>query len=712
MVTLTPEQQRAIALARARQAQAAATRDAAPAEQPQPVKIEHVNPATGNNVPEFAPVGQDGQPLAGYDPSTGEMHPVMSKAQSVGYGFADIGGSGFADEAAAGLGYLIDKLPGHRGSSYDQILDHMRSLDAEAAQQNPKSYLGGQLGGAAALALATRGAGFLPNAESLVGRMIGGGLTGATYGGAHGFGSGKDGVINRLMKAGQEGTIGAVAGTTLPAVFSGLGAGGKAIVDALLGRRTAAAAGASPEAVKIINRIMESDGTRGPVGRANIAAAGPDAMMVDAGPAARSVLDAAIQRAGPGAIAARDAVAGRTGAAALQIDDALTRTLGAPQGVKATRTAIRQGSAAVRGNAYDDAYSRAIDYAAPEGMALENMVRTRVPASAIRRANELMRIEGNQSNQMLARIGDDGSVTFATLPDVRQLDYITRGLNDVAASAEGTGALGGQNALGRAHQGLSREIRQTLRGLVPEYGRALDTAADPIRRSQAVELGSRMLSPAMRRDEVAEAIAGMSQAERAALTQGIRSQIDDTLANVRRTMTDSNVDAREGMRALQELSSRAAREKLAMVIGDDEAGALFRDLDQAAQAYGLRASVAENSKTFARQETDRTIDELIDPGVLGKLSEGKPLEAGKRLIQAATGQTPADQGARKQEIYGEIARLLTRPASQNEPLFRAIEGQAQVGRLNDQMDRVVRALSGSRSIFPTTTLLEERRRSR
>src|SRR5690606_4306882 len=139
--------------------------------------------------------------------------------------------------------------------------------------------------------------------------------------------------------------------------------------------------------------------------------------------------------------------------------------------------------------------------------------------------------------------------------------YITRALNDLAEAGEGSGALGGQNALGRAYQNLSREIRDTLRDLVPEYGTALETSADPIRRSKAVELGSRLLSRGMTRDQVSEAVRGMTGPERQALAQGVRSQIDDAMANVTRSVQDGDMPAREAIKALRDLSSRANREK-------------------------------------------------------------------------------------------------------------------------------------------------------
>src|SRR5687767_15052527 len=60
---------------------------------------------------------------------------AQSKGQSFGQGFADTGGIGFADEAAAGVGSMLT------GNSYGDTLKEMRDIKTGAQEQNPKSYL-------------------------------------------------------------------------------------------------------------------------------------------------------------------------------------------------------------------------------------------------------------------------------------------------------------------------------------------------------------------------------------------------------------------------------------------------------------------------------------------------------------------------------------------------------------------------------------------
>lgn len=126
-------------------------------------------------------------------------------------------------------------------------------------------------------------------------------------------------------------------------------------------------------------------------------------------------------------------------------------------------------------------------------------------------------------------------------------------------------------------------------------------------------------------------IRGMTQAERQALAQGVRSQIDDTMARVSRTVMDGDVPAREAISALRNLSSRANREKLAMAIGDEPAGQLFAEIDRIATSFDLRASVADNSATYARQAMEQRVGDLTQPGVIGRAARGEPVNAVRRL---------------------------------------------------------------------------------
>lgn len=132
-------------------------------------------------------------------------------------------------------------------------------------------------------------------------------------------------------------------------------------------------------------------------------------------------------------------------------------------------------------------------------------------------------------------------------------------------------------------------IRDLTSGLVPECRTALDTAAEPIQQREAMLYGQQLLSPGTTRDEVHEFVSGLSQPELQSLRGGIRAKIAETLSNIKRSAADPNTDAKQGIAALRDLSSDAARQKLSAVMGQGEASSMFGAIDRASRAFEIRA---------------------------------------------------------------------------------------------------------------------------
>ncbi|WP_146198924.1 hypothetical protein [Falsochrobactrum shanghaiense] len=624
----------------------------------------------------------------------GKYNPLGPIARSLSASTSAVG-----DALTFGWG---DEISGLLGMDTQAIRNRQSAL----RESNPVASMVGSVGGALAAGGPIGKAGLSARAAGagLGVRAAAGSAEGAALGSLYGAGAADDG--SRGMGALTGGTIGGIAGGAFPLVASGVGKAYEAFRNSRNAAPIAKSAGITPEAARMLGSILDADGALGPQGQASMSRAGREAMLVDAGPTAQGVLDTTIQRGGPGSKIAREAIDARVGRDSAALSAALDDALGAPQGVTATREGIRTGSSSARQSAYNRAYSQPIDYAHPQAMQIEALVKGRVPSSAINRANQLMRAEGNQSQQILANISDDGAVLFERLPDVRQLDYITRALNDLAEAGEGAGAMGGQNALGRAYQNLSREIRDNLKSLVPEYGQALETAADPIRRSKAVELGSKLLSRGMARDEAAIAVRGMTGPEKHAVAQGIRSQIDEVMANVQRTATDPNVDARAALNTLKQLSSAANREKTSLVLGEQASRKLFDELDRVAQSFELRAGVTTNSRTYGRQAISKRVKDMAGAdGPVRTVMRGEPVNATKGIMQILTGETPARQAAREDGLFAEIARLLTQQGGAGQGVYDAIGKIGQTDAATSIMrDGIIRALSGPQTSYPAGTL--------
>lgn len=532
--------------------------------------------------------------------------------------------------------------------------------DAYEAEYPILSTAGQLVGGTVAMApLAATSAG--AKAFGLTGplwqRLVPGAISGGTVAGADTLARG-----GSLPEAGVSALVGTVAGAGGAAVAPYIGAGANAVGNAArkaLGMAPAAGeVGLSKAASDVLMRSMIADGTLGNRGVINMAQAGPRGMLVDASPNAQALLDVAIARSGGGSKAATDAIEARAAGASDDITQALDAALGQPRGVYAAQNAIRQGTAAPRQAAYDAAYAEAIDYASDAGRQIEQLV-TRVPPSIIEAANKMMLMEGAESAQIMAKVGENGLVTYMRTPDTRQLDYITRALNTAARSGEGQGALGAQTDIGRIYGSLAGQIRNSTKQANPAYATALETAATPIQEREALLFGNTILNPSMARDQAADFLEGLTTPQRSAAKQGLRSYVDEVLANVRAIASDPNLDAREATKALQNLSSRAARTKIGMLMADDAAtDRLFQQLDEAARSIQLRANVATNSRTFARTAVDEAVGAATTDGPMGAIRQGKPLQATQRIFQALTGATPNDRLRASDKVYQEIVDAL------------------------------------------------------
>ncbi|WP_416356341.1 hypothetical protein ACLNGM_20260 [Aureimonas phyllosphaerae] len=604
-----------------------------------------------------------------------------------------------AERAGAGITAAItDK-------TYDEALAEARALSAAEKQANPWVDTGAQIaGGIAGTAplVAAAPAAFGMGSASVPVRAVAGGVSGGALGGIDGS------VRGGVEAAAFGGGAGLFLGAAGPLVGNALRNGVSTVRTARANGAAARAVGTTREAVDVVSRGLAADGAQEGINDA-ITAAGPRAMLADAGPATRSILDTAIARAGPGTGDAAERINQRAAGAAKDVNEALDAGLGPSQGNFSAIRDIRDASQPARAATYDAAYATPIDYSAPQARGLETLLR-RVPASVVQKANNLMRIEGVESQQILANIADDGTMTFTRMPDVRQIDYITRALNDVSRAGDGAGALGGNTAEGRAYGNLSRSIRTTTRSLVPEYGVALDTAAEPIAARQAREFGATLLRPSTARDEAEAFVSGLSDAELRNVRAGVRQQIGEVLANVKRTVTDENVDARQGILAIKELSSDAAREKLRMIVGADEAERMLSALDRAAQSFDLRGSVATNSRTYGRQAAERAVQQSNAPGVIDNAVGLSPVRSAQTFMQGVFGVSPADRLAREDRTWSALSDLLTMPLgdAQSARLSALANAARQIPRIEGQANRIgVQSSRGLAALAPQGGRLQE-----
>jgi hypothetical protein len=554
---------------------------------------------------------------------------------------------------------------------YEEVLDYQRARDRTFEKANPKTSMGLQIAGGvgSAVAAAPTFLGTIGNSATRLNALLKAIGIGATAGGIDSFADGEGGFENRLADAGTGALVGgAVGGAVLP-IAAGLGKGAEYLMKNSA-RKTAGAIDPatgkafSAEAERVLQRSLSNDDVLSQTGATRLKGMGDQTMLAEAGPSSTSLLDTLLQSGGKGIKAGKDAIETRAAGANKTVTEALDSTMGKPKGVATTVQDIREAGWLKTDPLYQRAYAQPIDYASEAGMKLEAML-DRIPGAAIQRAKELMRVEGNQSKQILADVMDDGSVVYKRMPDVMQFDYMTRALNDVAKEGVGKGAGGGFTHMANAYKNLATEIRDELRTHVPDYGRALAQARDPIVKREAVELGSQALSPSVARDEFAMALKPMSPEQRQHAVSGMRADLDERLAQVRALVSDPNRDAREATQAVKDLSSRAVQDKISMLIGPDKTAQVVKVVDEAQRALQLRGQVARNSATYSRQVTKEAVDALNEPGIKQTFVEAGERGGVSNGIRAAlrpiVGVRPEVQQAKTDALYGELIRALTGP---------------------------------------------------
>jgi hypothetical protein len=279
--------------------------------------------------------------------------------------------------------------------------------------------------------------------------------------------------------------------------------------------------------------------------------------------------------------------------------------------------------------------------------------------TAIDEANDAMRADGITNRQIMAEIGDDGSVVFREMPNVQQLDEIKKALDTIGR--ESVDQFGRPTSQGRRAKNLARQVRDAVKEAVPEYGRALRLGGDKIQQDEGLTLGKTLLFKNTTVEDVKDFLnQGVSNEAKQAVRQGVRDSIEQNLSNVRRTITDPNVDAREAMQLVKEMSSRANVAKLRLVLGNVRANRLLQELDRSAAALELRAAIAQNSKTAIRDSIQGQVADETAPNLAQRAvgNVGNPFDSAQEITKTIAGIDPRSMSAREKAIFDEVAQVL------------------------------------------------------
>lgn len=688
-----------------------AARAADRGEAPQTPDGRTTAPGTTQDMAENVPPGMVFDPRTGGYVDTALAAERMGPAQGASASF--IAGAPFVSEYADEAMGRIDAAVSDRNPEIAQ--ETMRQSRRQFQESNPGLALTAEIAGGVTgfLPLFAGGANLVRQAATLPGRVVAGlGLgaaAGGTEGAIQGYGAGTT-PETRSAEAWQRGIIGAGAGGFLGAVAPILGVAARGAADWVRKLDVSSIAdefGISKPAARAVRGYLANDDLDA-AARA-LASRGDDAMLAEAGPATRQMLDDSMTSGGGALSVARPRVDQRVQAASTRFARTLDDTLGtADGGIKGAATDIARASAPQRKAAYDFAYRQPTPMAGEAGQQLEGILRRIDPADfnlALREAAAEARNDGLQNLNIMASIDDAGNVTFSQPPSVMDLDYLARGLNSLveAGTDKVTGTM---NAAARRASSQAKALRDFLKENVNGYATAVRLGGDKIRATEALTMGRRLLSESASVEDVRNVMRDATPDVRAAARKGLRENIEAVMGRARTTIADleaGNMDFDTGTNAVAEavaatrnLLTRNNLNKMRFVMGGEDAQKLFDELSKVSDALVLRSAVARGSATAIRQSGQQAMADQVAPGAtrraLGNM--GNPLEGAREVTQSLAGTDAASISGRQQAYFAEIADALTRlrgPEAQR--ALAAVRGAMQGQPMRDaQAQEIVRLL--------------------
>lgn len=642
---------------------------------------------------------------------------------------------GYGDDLQAHVAAAMgaDIAPDGSDQGFDYSRPYMsRYRDAKAAyeglgedfeERRPGLATTGEIAGGLAPAVASLPAAtrYAAGAATKVGTGLRGAAVGAGYGVTEGAIQGSsegEGLAERGRNAARGALVGGAVGGAFGAVapFAGWGAKalvnkGKAWAKKLDVSAIADQLGVSTQAARIAKSALINDD----LGKALTALGrgGDDAMLAEAGPSTRALLDASAQTGGKALATTRDAVAPRAAKQGKAFTRVLDDVLGEPGGVKAASRDIAQRTATARDEAYKAAWASPINYeTGGKGEAvLEalNRVPQRHMDKAIARVNERAQMAGDPVfRQIKATIGDDGAVVFSELPNTRQLHELKVALQDIVS--DGTDKITGKmSADARDAQGVVKALRDAMFDASPAYKRANALGGDKIAEENALDMGRKLFSATTTRESVSTAMKGASAEAKAAAKRGMRESLDQTMSRARSTIADlesGNFDfeegtnaAREAVTAVRNLLNRDNLTKMRIVLGQTEASRIEQELRKVADVMVLESAVARNSATAIRQSIQGEARDVSQPGPLRRIigKGGNPLDAAQELTQSIMEIDPASLSEAQRGYFAEIAEALTQIKGEQAKTALSIINKAIQGQpINDaQANLVGRVVAGS-----------------
>jgi len=516
----------------------------------------------------------------------------------------------------------------------------------------------------------------------VVGTSLGSGVEGLIYGAGKG-----NNADERVTQALQTGGLNTVITAPIAIAFPFIGnLMGRYKVETAQINAIAEEFSIGVAAARQIKKAFDSGNTLAEMLQ-NVARTGDQRMIADANQAFGKLLDAAgtVSPQISGEIQSK--VGGRVQDTSKKLATDLDTTLGTqPQGTQTILESVAESTKTARKEAYDKANAFPVDYNTKEGQEIIRTLRL-LDKTTIDKVNKLFAMQGKKVRIKYKGVDRNGNLVFDDLPNTEALNLLKIQLDKVVE--------GGTDPITKSlldidvmlAESARNSIRDNLKKINPYYADALKQGQGKILTQKAILLGQKMLSVKTTADDVKIFMRTASQEEIKGLQQGLREQIENTMANAKRASTTGrSEEIAEAMKIVTDMSSRSVRVKMEQILGPRTADALFRRLDETRAALELQAITRTGSGTESRKQIIDAVEGGIERGALGTLFEGKPVEAMGKLRDFFTGSGTDYVQEQKELIFKEVADLLTKTGKGSQDVDLALRYLEKV-RLGENLSK-------------------------
>lgn len=507
--------------------------------------------------------------------------------------------------------------------------------------------------------------------QTLLPSMANAAVTGAGYGAVYGAGEGEG--TERLGNAGKGAALGAAIGTAAPVLGHVAGNAWDYGANAARGI-PAELNGVSRGAVKRVARAATDDDlvNRYPQQAADL---GHEGMLMDMGANLRGQASAIANQPGAGQRIIRDALENRAEQAPARISNDINRAFGPEQNlVQLERNVVQQANAAADPH-YQAFYSQ--DVALTPQL---NDIWQRLPASIMRDAEQLARVEGHQLTVQVPR---GNGLPPIEQPSARGWDYFKRAVQDEIDR------VGPTSEMGRALTRLDNQLRQTVDAAVnpanPAAGpwaQARAAAGTGKQFQQGLSDGDGIFSRPKTHnpDQVADDLANGSQVYQDGYRAGARGDLANMMNDAGSQFGPSGDKA-----ARKGLWSRNAERKVQQLVAvqpqvpphlqQARTQDLLRRRDAESTFGETQNAVTANSATSARLQAQKEFPNPVENQGSGKSVKdltfpGMAAELGRKALNA---MTLGAHNERLAAMANNAARVLSATGMQRETYFRGLE---------------------------------------